>query len=107
MPGRTTHNKCVCGCQQVIIPLGFALRALLPSLASYPASVFVLSSDWSLPGRDYVAGQAVYADRTAGGPGVGVFPDGSPFNRTEDRRPRYVFVWKTWGKDDLKLVVET
>ena len=52
-------------------------------------------------------GQAVYADRASGSRGVGVFPDGSPFNRTQDRKPHYVFVWKTWGKDDLKLAVQT
>uniref|UniRef100_A0A8C4ZWA8 PKD domain-containing protein n=1 Tax=Gadus morhua TaxID=8049 RepID=A0A8C4ZWA8_GADMO len=63
-----------------------------------PDGQVVWARNCTVDGRDYVEGQAVYADRASGSRGVGVFPDGSSFNRTQDRKPRYVFVWKTWGR---------
>lgn len=32
---------------------------------------------------------------------TGVFPNGTPFIRSQNRKPHYVFVWKTWGKLQL------
>lgn len=46
-------------------------------------------------GQQYEEGQTVYPEQST--ESAGVFPDGTPF-RTNDRKPRYVFVWKTWGK---------
>lgn len=55
----------------------------------------------SATGTQYRQGQAVYPDQVSGPSGEysGVFPDGTPFTGTADRKPHYVFVWKTWGKD--------
>lgn len=51
-------------------------------------------------GREYQEGQAVYQDQDTA---TGVFPDGTPFNRSQNRKPHYVFVWKAWGTLDLLL----
>lgn len=48
------------------------------------------------PGQQFQEGQAVYPDQD--GQQAGVFPDGTPFTRSQNKKSRYVFVWKTWGK---------
>lgn len=30
---------------------------------------------------------------------TGLFPDGTAFTKTQDKKSHYVFVWKTLGKD--------
>ena len=50
-----------------------------------------------ISGTQYNEGQAVYPDQEQ--EWNGVFPDGTPFTRVSDRKPHYVFVWKTWGKN--------
>lgn len=47
-------------------------------------------------GQQYQAGQAVYPDQDPDQSAV--FPDGTPLNRGQKKKSRYVFVWKTWGK---------
>lgn len=54
-----------------------------------------------LSGQQYQQGQAVYPDQDT--VSTGVFPDGTPFARTQSRKPRYVFVWKTLGKLESAL----
>ncbi|KAF7659765.1 hypothetical protein LDENG_00293240 [Lucifuga dentata] len=49
----------------------------------------------TINGNEYQEGQAVYPDQDRNR--TGVFPDGTPFSRDQKRKPRYVFVWKTWG----------
>ncbi|XP_077430571.1 premelanosome protein a [Vanacampus margaritifer] len=56
----------------------------------------VWARNCTIDGQQYQAGQAVYPDQS--NQLAGVFPDGSPFTRTQDRKPRYVYVWKTLGK---------
>ncbi|XP_019737013.1 premelanosome protein a isoform X2 [Hippocampus comes] len=56
----------------------------------------VWAHNCTIDGQEYQAGQAVYPDQS--NEFTGVFPDGMPFTRTRDRKPRYVYVWKTWGK---------
>ncbi|XP_051931545.1 premelanosome protein a [Hippocampus zosterae] len=56
----------------------------------------VWAQNCTIDGQQYQAGQAVYPDQS--NELTGVFPDGTPFTRTRDRKPRYVYVWKTWGK---------
>lgn len=51
------------------------------------------------PGQQYLEGQAVYPDQDT--ELTGVFPDGTPFTSSQKKKTRYVFVWKTWGKDNL------
>ncbi|XP_061689949.1 premelanosome protein a [Syngnathoides biaculeatus] len=56
----------------------------------------VWARNCTIDGQQYQAGQAVYPEQT--NEMTGVFPDGTPFTRTRDRKPHYVYVWKTWGK---------
>lgn len=34
----------------------------------------------------------------------GVFPDGVPLSKDGDKKPPYVFVWKTWGMSQSTLI---
>ncbi|XP_061642085.1 premelanosome protein a [Phyllopteryx taeniolatus] len=56
----------------------------------------VWARNCTVDGQQYQAGQAVYPDQS--NELNWVFPDGTPFTWTRDRKPHYVYVWKTWGK---------
>ncbi|XP_029549635.1 premelanosome protein a [Salmo trutta] len=65
-----------------------------------PDGQVVWARNCTVNGTQYRQGQAVYPDQVSGPSGEysGVFPDGTPFTGTADRKPHYVFVWKTWGR---------
>uniref|UniRef100_A0A4W5LIE9 Premelanosome protein a n=1 Tax=Hucho hucho TaxID=62062 RepID=A0A4W5LIE9_9TELE len=65
-----------------------------------PDGQVVWARNCTVNGTQYRQGQAVYPDQVSGPSGEyrGVFPDGTPFTGTTDRKPHYVFVWKTWGR---------
>ncbi|XP_037534840.1 premelanosome protein a [Nematolebias whitei] len=67
-----------------------------PNQTALPDGEVVWAQNCTVNGRQYQEGQAVYPDQTS--EWTGVFPDGTPFTRTQNRKPRYVFVWKTWGR---------
>ncbi|KAJ3603411.1 hypothetical protein NHX12_031153 [Muraenolepis orangiensis] len=68
-----------------------------PNQTVLPDGQVVWARNATIDGREYEEGQAVYADQE--GNRNGVFPDGSSFtSRSPDKKPRYVFVWKTWGR---------
>uniref|UniRef100_A0A3Q2P3U8 Premelanosome protein a n=1 Tax=Fundulus heteroclitus TaxID=8078 RepID=A0A3Q2P3U8_FUNHE len=67
-----------------------------PNQTVLPDGQVVWAQNCTVNGREYQEGEAVYPDR--GGEWTGVFPDGTSFNRSQNRKPRYVFVWKTWGR---------
>ncbi|XP_057702408.1 premelanosome protein a isoform X2 [Corythoichthys intestinalis] len=56
----------------------------------------VWARNCTIDGQQFQAGQAVYPDQN--NEMTGVFPDGTAFTTSRDRKPRYVYVWKTWGK---------
>ncbi|XP_061544828.1 premelanosome protein a isoform X2 [Phycodurus eques] len=56
----------------------------------------VWARNCTVDGQQYQAGQAVYPAQS--NEFNWVFPDGTPFTWTRDRKPHYVYVWKTWGK---------
>ncbi|XP_028261838.1 premelanosome protein a isoform X2 [Parambassis ranga] len=56
----------------------------------------VWARNCTVDGKQYQEGQAVYPERNT--EWTGVFPDGTPFTRSQNKKPRYVFVWKTWGR---------
>ncbi|KAG9353429.1 hypothetical protein JZ751_018025 [Albula glossodonta] len=58
----------------------------------------VWAQNCTINGTNYQQGQEVYPDGTSPTEWSGVFPDGTPFTRISDKKPRYVFVWKTWGR---------
>ncbi|XP_068450776.1 premelanosome protein a [Clinocottus analis] len=56
----------------------------------------VWAQNCTINGQQYREGQAVYPDQET--PSTGVFPDGTPFTRSQNKKPRYVFVWKAFGR---------
>ncbi|XP_038552356.1 melanocyte protein PMEL-like isoform X2 [Micropterus salmoides] len=78
-------------------------RATFSINLNFPTNQTVLSDGqvvWAqnctIKGQQYQEGQAVYPDQDT--EQTGVFPDGTPFPRRQNRKPHYVFVWKTWGR---------
>ncbi|XP_047438190.1 premelanosome protein a isoform X2 [Mugil cephalus] len=67
-----------------------------PNQTVLPDGQVVWAQNCTVDGQQYQEGQAVYPDQDTGSNGV--FPDGTPFTRTQNRKPHYVFVWKTWGR---------
>ncbi|KAE8298707.1 Melanocyte protein PMEL [Larimichthys crocea] len=56
----------------------------------------VWAENCTINGQQYQQGQAVYPDQDT--ERTGVFPDGTPLTRSQNKKPHYVFVWKTWGR---------
>ncbi|XP_040060033.2 premelanosome protein a [Gasterosteus aculeatus] len=56
----------------------------------------VWAKNCTVNGQQYQEGQAVYRDQDT--QSTGVFPDGTPFTRSRNGKPHYVFVWKAWGR---------
>uniref|UniRef100_A0A3P8UVU7 Premelanosome protein a n=1 Tax=Cynoglossus semilaevis TaxID=244447 RepID=A0A3P8UVU7_CYNSE len=56
----------------------------------------VWARNCTVDGQQYQQGQPVYSDRNT--TLTGLFPDGTPFTGTQDKKPHYVYVWKTWGR---------
>uniref|UniRef100_A0A8D2ZSD1 PKD domain-containing protein n=1 Tax=Scophthalmus maximus TaxID=52904 RepID=A0A8D2ZSD1_SCOMX len=50
----------------------------------------------TIDGQQYREGQAVYPDQ--GTEQTGLFPDGTAFTKSQDKKSHYVFVWKTLGR---------
>ncbi|XP_040014792.1 premelanosome protein a [Xiphias gladius] len=78
-------------------------RATFTINLNFPPNQTVLSDGavvWArnctINGQQYQEGQAVYPDQDT--EQTGLFPDGTPFTRRQNKKPRYVFVWKTWGR---------
>ncbi|XP_006784396.1 premelanosome protein a [Neolamprologus brichardi] len=67
-----------------------------PNQTVLPGGEVVWANNCTVDGKQYEEGQALYPDRDTNW--TGVFPDGTPFNRSQNRKPHYVFVWKTWGR---------
>lgn len=67
-----------------------------PNQTVLPGGQVVWAENCTINGKQYQEGQAVYQDQDT--EWSGVFPDGTPFNRSQNRKPHYVFVWKTWGR---------
>ncbi|XP_071399313.1 premelanosome protein a [Centroberyx affinis] len=67
-----------------------------PNQTVLPDGQVVWARNCTINGKQYQEGQAVYSDRVTDW--TGVFPDGTPFTRGQNKKPHYVFVWKTWGR---------
>lgn len=52
-----------------------------------------------LSGTQHTKGEHVYPEFNTSQEWTGVFPDGTPFTTTLAKKPRFIFVWKTWGKE--------
>uniref|UniRef100_A0A668A4L8 Premelanosome protein a n=1 Tax=Myripristis murdjan TaxID=586833 RepID=A0A668A4L8_9TELE len=67
-----------------------------PNQTVLPNGQVIWARNCTVNGKEYQQGQDVYPDQDPDW--TGVFPDGTPFIRRQNKKPRYVFVWKTWGR---------
>ncbi|XP_034724461.1 melanocyte protein PMEL-like [Etheostoma cragini] len=67
-----------------------------PNQTALPDGQVVWAQNCTINGQQYQEGHAVYPDRDT--QSTGVFPDGTRFSRSQQKKPHYVFVWKTWGR---------
>ncbi|XP_065098025.1 premelanosome protein a [Paramisgurnus dabryanus] len=63
-----------------------------------PDGQVVWARNCTINGTAYTMGQAVYPETNLTQEWTGVFPDGTPFTKTSNKKPRFIYVWKTWGK---------
>nr|XP_021335225.1 melanocyte protein PMEL isoform X2 [Danio rerio] len=63
-----------------------------------PDGQVVWARNCTVNGTSYTMGQSVYPESSIPQDWSGVFPDRTPFNRTSNKKPRFIYVWKTWGK---------
>ncbi|KAA0708082.1 Melanocyte protein PMEL 115 kDa melanosomal matrix protein [Triplophysa tibetana] len=63
-----------------------------------PDGQVVWARNSTINGTAYTVGQAVYPEPNAPQEWTGVFPDGTPFTKISSQKPRFIYVWKTWGK---------
>ncbi|KAL6464799.1 hypothetical protein MHYP_G00271160 [Metynnis hypsauchen] len=63
-----------------------------------PDGQVVWTRNCTVNGTQYVEGQLVYPELDTPQEWTGVFPDGTPFTTMSTRKPRYIYVWKTWGR---------
>ncbi|XP_056591605.1 premelanosome protein a [Triplophysa dalaica] len=63
-----------------------------------PDGQVVWARNCTINGTAYTVGQAVYPEPNVPQEWTGVFPDGTPFTKISSQKPRFIYVWKTWGK---------
>ncbi|XDV52148.1 hypothetical protein PO909_020908 [Leuciscus waleckii] len=63
-----------------------------------PDGQVVWARNCTINGTSYTMGQTVYPESNMPQQWTGVFPDRTPFNRTSNKKPRFIYVWKMLGK---------
>uniref|UniRef100_A0A673JV74 PKD domain-containing protein n=1 Tax=Sinocyclocheilus rhinocerous TaxID=307959 RepID=A0A673JV74_9TELE len=63
-----------------------------------PDGQVVWARNCKINGTSYTMGQTVYPESNIPQEWAGVFPDRTPFTKISNKKPRFVYVWKTWGK---------
>ncbi|KAI7789803.1 premelanosome protein a [Triplophysa rosa] len=63
-----------------------------------PDGQVVWARNCTINGAAYTVGQDVYPEPNVPQEWTGVFPDGTPFTKISNQKPRFIYVWKTWGK---------
>ncbi|XP_034541857.1 premelanosome protein a [Notolabrus celidotus] len=58
----------------------------------------VWARNCTVDGQNYTKGQLVYTDNDHGHDRTKVFPNGAAFHEGKDKKNRYVYVWKAWGR---------
>ncbi|KAM7005374.1 premelanosome protein a [Tautogolabrus adspersus] len=61
-----------------------------------PNGQVVWARNCTIDGNQYHKGQLVYPDHD--NDWTGVFPNGASFKKGKDKKNRYVYVWKAWGR---------
>ncbi|XP_059393967.1 premelanosome protein a [Carassius carassius] len=63
-----------------------------------PDGQVVWARNCTINGTSYTMGQTVYPESNIPQVWTGVFPDSTPFTKVSNKKPRFIYVWKTWGK---------
>ncbi|KAG1931103.1 melanocyte protein PMEL [Pimephales promelas] len=63
-----------------------------------PDGQVVWARNCTINGTSYTVGQTVYPESNMPQQWTGVFPDRTPFNKTSNKKSRFVYVWKMLGK---------
>ncbi|XP_016404330.1 melanocyte protein PMEL-like [Sinocyclocheilus rhinocerous] len=63
-----------------------------------PDGQVVWARNCTINGTSYTMGQTVYPEPNIPQEWTGVFPDRTPFTKVSNKKPRFIYVWKTWGK---------
>ncbi|CAM4733094.1 unnamed protein product [Leuciscus chuanchicus] len=63
-----------------------------------PDGQVVWARNCTINGTSYTMGQTVYPESNMPQQWTGVFPDRTPFNKTSNKKPRFIYVWKMLGK---------
>ncbi|TSK16204.1 Melanocyte protein PMEL [Bagarius yarrelli] len=63
-----------------------------------PNGTVVWSQNCTVNGTHHMQGEHVYPDFNTSRKWTGFFPDGTPFTTTMARKPRFVYVWKAFGR---------
>uniref|UniRef100_A0A8C1Y6X5 Premelanosome protein a n=1 Tax=Cyprinus carpio TaxID=7962 RepID=A0A8C1Y6X5_CYPCA len=63
-----------------------------------PDGQVVWARNCTINGTSYTVGQTVYPESNIPQVWTGVFPDRTPFTKVSNKKPRFIYVWKTWGK---------
>ncbi|XP_073681811.1 premelanosome protein a [Garra rufa] len=63
-----------------------------------PDGQVVWDRNCTINGTSYTMGQTVYPESNIPQEWTGVFPDRTPFSRISNKKSRFIYVWKTWGK---------
>ncbi|XP_030623537.1 premelanosome protein b [Chanos chanos] len=77
----------------------FTIEIIFPTnQVVLPDGQVVWAEDCTINGTHYRKRQPVYPEDSSVDEWNGVFPDGTTLSEFGDKRPPYVFVWKTWGQ---------
>ncbi|XP_053508791.1 premelanosome protein a isoform X1 [Ictalurus furcatus] len=77
----------------------FTINVLPPGNQTVlPNGTVVWSQNCTVNGTQYTKGEHVYPEFNTSQEWTGFFPDGTPFTTTMAQKPRFIFVWKTWGR---------
>uniref|UniRef100_A0A671PM30 Melanocyte protein PMEL-like n=1 Tax=Sinocyclocheilus anshuiensis TaxID=1608454 RepID=A0A671PM30_9TELE len=63
-----------------------------------PDGQVVWARNCTINGTSYTMGQTVYPESNIPQEWTGVFPDRTPFTKVSNKKPHFIYVWKTWGK---------
>ncbi|XP_026788587.3 premelanosome protein a [Pangasianodon hypophthalmus] len=77
----------------------FSINVLPPGNQTVlPNGTVVWSQNCTVNGTHHMKGEHVYPEFNTSQEWTGVFPDGTPFTTRYSKKPRFIFVWKTWGR---------
>ncbi|XP_074529642.1 melanocyte protein PMEL-like [Halichoeres trimaculatus] len=76
----------------------FTINLNFPHNQTLSNGQVVWAQNCTVDGKNYHKGQPVYPDNDHDHDWTGVFPNGAAFHKGKDKKNRYVYVWKAWGR---------